>query len=258
MKRRTRKKKLRGGSNIRLGILAQFKNEEMVLKEWIDHYLWQGADTIVLLNNNSSDNFRHITDQYKDKVFVLDAPKNHAQPENYNLIGLPELKKHKVDVMAILDIDEYVFGTDGQNMKQHIVEIFGKPDRPSQIKCKWKMFGSSGHNKHPTSIRKSFTKREKGIHRLFKSITWLNDVKRADIHESPVSGKTIDCPAGLELNHYSIMSKEYFEKVKMTRGNVVDPNKDKFRNWKYFEDYNRDANEVNTKLADLVGGQRAA
>jgi len=255
MKRGTRKKKLRGGSNLRLGILAMFKNEEMVLKEWIDHYLWQGADVIVLLNNNSSDNFRQITDQYKDKVFVLDAPEKHQQAKNYHFIGLPELKKHRVDIVAILDVDEYMFGSDGQNMKEHVVKIFGKPDRPSQIKCKWTLFGSNGHTKQPRSIRKSFTRRNRDQSNPTKTIFWLNDIIMAGVHESSVSGNTIECPAGLQLNHYKIMSKEYFEKFKMTRGDPQHYNAETLRNWNYFEKIDKNANNLlNTKLADLTGG----
>jgi len=244
---------LKNHTPIKFAVMAMFKNEEMVLKEWIKHYLWQGADLIILLDNGSTDDYRSITDQFKDKVHVLYAPKRHAQGEQYNKIGMPFLKGHKVDVVAILDIDEYMFGTDGKKLKKHVIDIFGKSDRPSQFSCHWNMFGSSGHEKHPESIRKSFTWRQAGTNTNIKSVVWLNDILPGGLnqHQSKVSGKTIGCPEGIQLNHYAIMSKEYFEKVKMTRGNVSTPGSNKIRNLGYFKGYNH-KNHEDTQLKDLV------
>lgn len=36
-------------NNKYLAIIAQFKNESHIFKEWIDHYLWQGVNKIFLI-----------------------------------------------------------------------------------------------------------------------------------------------------------------------------------------------------------------
>jgi len=228
--------------------MAIFKNEAMNIREWVEHYKWQGVDKILLLDNNSTDNWRDI--QGLDAT-VLPAPKNHAQVENYNTIGLPWLREHKVDILAILDIDEFMFGTDGKNLGQHVREIFSEP--VSQISCKWTMFGSSGHVKHPKSIREAFTWRKKELDSNTKSIMRLRDIVSLDIHKSKVSGRSIECPPGIQLNHYAIQSKEFFEKVKMSRGAadvVVN-----VRDWAYFDKYDH-KEETDTQLRNLVRRHR--
>ena len=244
------------GNTIKFGILAIFKNEAMVLEEWIEHYLWQGADIIVLLDNNSTDNFKSITSKYRNKVHVLHAAKNHVQGENYAKIGFPYLKTHNVDVVGIFDIDEYMFGTDGKNLKEHVIETFGKPDRPSQFSCHWNMFNSSGLENQPESIRKSFTWKHNKLDKDIKSVSWFNDILPGDNgkmpiqHQVKVSGKTIGCPTGLQLNHYVVMSKEYFEKVKMSRGAVDTTNN--VRDWNYFYNHVKQPLVEDVTLANLV------
>ena len=41
----------------------------------------------------------------------------------------------------------------------------------------------------------------------------------------------------LQPNHYPIQFKEYFEKAKMTRGDVYRPSSDSVRDWGYFSRY---------------------
>ena len=115
------------------------------------------------------------------------------------------------------------------------------------------MFGSSGQEKQPNSIRKTFTQKKKDLGSDIKSIMWLADVEEGglDLHRSKVKGETITCPAGIQLNHYAIQSREFFEKVKMTRGAADDASMNKVRDWAYFDRYDyKDA--VNTGLRDKV------
>jgi len=249
-----------------LGVLAIFKNESRAIREWIEHYLWQGVDTIVMLDNNSMDDWKGAITGIEDKVIILPAPENHKQNENYFHIGLPRLKAEGVNVLAILDLDEFMFGTDGKTLKQHAVEVFSKADRPSMISCFWNTFGSSGFEKQPKSIRKSFIHRKKDKDGDKKSIFWLDDLvdftgvdpltprhtfyKGINMHISKVSGRKDKCPAGLQLNHYQIQSKEFFNSVKRIRGDAS-TSADIPRNNAYFKvrDYRE---EMNTKLADMI------
>jgi len=233
-------------------VMAIFKNEAMAIREWVDHYKWQGADAILLLDNGSTDGGGDLVKDVPG-VSILQAPKPNAQKENYNTIGRPWLKENGVDILAILDLDEFMFDTGGDTLKQRIVQVFNQSPRPSQFSCNWTMFGSSGQEKQPNSIRKTFTQKKKDLGSDIKSIMWLADVEEGgfDLHRSKVKGETITCPAGIQLNHYAIQSREFFEKVKMTRGAADDASMNKVRDWAYFDRYDfKDA--VNTGLRDKV------
>ena len=102
-----RYKRQNGGTHpIKSAVMAIFKNESMVMKEWIEHYKWQGVDMIVMLNNDSNDDWKSITDQYPGFVKVFDVPGKHVQLQSYNNVGLPYLRKNNVDVVVLIDMDE--------------------------------------------------------------------------------------------------------------------------------------------------------
>ena len=252
--------------HIKSAVLTVFKNETMVLREWIEHYKWQGIDMMYLMNNDSTDDWQSITKDYPDFVTVVDKPGRHVQLGALNE-GVNALKEQGVDVAVIVDIDEYMFGKDGKNLQAHIQEIFSKPDRPSSFNCGWSMFGSSGHKTQPQSIRESFTMRGNSKPATasgnLKTVVFLKDIPSvlSSQHIPTVTGKMESCPEGVQLNHYPIMSEEYFQKVKMTRGDVFVDAHNTVRDMDYFRRYNGNAYK-NTTLADLVksapksGGRR--
>lgn len=246
-----------GSKPLKTGLMGIFKNESMVLREWIEHYKWQGIDVIVMINNNSDDNWQEIVKDYPGFVTVIDFPDKHAQLKGYNEKGLPFLREQGVDVVVIVDIDEYLFGKDGKNLNQHIQEVFSKPDRPSSFICGWSMFGSSGHKTQPKSIREGFTMRSSpnpehanGV--TGKSVIFLKDLQNLTCQHNPaLPGRKDTCPAGLQLNHYQIMSEEYFTKVKMRRGNVFTGLHETVRDMSYFQ--KGDQNKIeDLTLANLV------
>lgn len=261
--RRLRNRRQRGGAARKFGLMAIFKNEAMGIREWVEHYLWQGIDTILLLDNNSTDDWKSKIQDYLDqgKVTVLPAPAKHAQNEHYNNIGMPWLKEHNVDILLIVDLDEYMFGTDGRSLGEHVQEIFGSPNRPSRIYCRWTMFGSSGLDRQPASVRKSFIwrKKDKSDVPNIKSIAWMADIKDkgANLHQTYVTGRVEECPETIQLNHYSIQSRQYFEEVKMTRGAADTAMHETIRTWDYFKKYDFH-DEEDTKLKDLVEAFEAA
>ena len=244
------------GAPLKIGVLAMFKNESMILREWIEHYKWQGVDMILLLNNNSDDDWQSIVKDYEGFVTVKDTPEKHAQLKYYTEVGVPFFKENGFDVLVLVDIDEYYFGKDGRLIKDYVQEIFTKEDRPSSIQCGWSMFGSSGHVKQPKSIREEFTMRPSNTpdNRNVKSIMMISDISGGIVnsqHNPIMTGRIDQCPPGLQVNHYQIMSKEYFDKVKAKRGNASNPLTETFRNEEYWK--KGDINLVkDTLLADQV------
>jgi glycosyltransferase involved in cell wall biosynthesis len=49
---------------------AIFKNEALILKEWIEHYLYHGAEHFYLINDNSDDNSLEVIQEYIDKNLI--------------------------------------------------------------------------------------------------------------------------------------------------------------------------------------------
>jgi len=240
-------------SDLKFAVMGIFKNESMGIAEWVEHYLWQGADKILLLNNNSTDDWATALSKFDtNKVIVLPAEKAHAQEEHYSKLGLKWLRDNSIDIVAVLDIDEYLFCKDGTNLKTFLINIFGALEHPSSLTCKWSMFGSSGINKQPKSVRSSFTWKKKDLHKNVKSVYFVKDIKdNIGIHTSNVSGINIDVSDRLQLNHYVIQSKEYFEKVKMKRGAADGIEHENIRTWKYFNEYDH-ADEEDTLLKDML------
>jgi glycosyltransferase involved in cell wall biosynthesis len=225
-----------------------FKNESMGIAEWIEHYLWQGADVILLLDNNSTDNYREQIAKFEpSKVVVLPAKKEFAQEEHYSILGLNWLRDNSIDIVAVLDLDEYMYSKDGTQLKTVLTRIFNSSEQPSAITCKWTMYGSSGHTVQPSSIRHSFTWKKSEYDENIKSVYKVKDLHDTiSIHTTPIKGPTVDKSDILQINHYAIQSKEFFEKVKMTRGDAA-YNKN-IRDWNYFEKYDfKDTEDLTLK-----------
>lgn len=262
-----------------LSVVSQFKNEGSILKEWLDHYLSEGVSHFYLINEDSTDNYMEILEPYIKKgiVTLKESIGRHKQAENYNQY-LDECKKMSKWVI-VCDLDEFLYNTE-QNAT--IVDfLHSVPNNIGQVYIPWKMFGSSGHIEQPTNVVSNFKKRTNydknngqgikivnGIWKGFcKTIVRTKALRSFWIHYSFLDGEWREIcsdhsdidkeePAfqkiteqilkasTLHLNHYAIQSLNWFKEVKMTRGSVQSKKNDKIRDLKYFQDYDRDSNEV--------------
>jgi len=68
-----------------VGVLAIMKNESLVLREWVDHYRWQGVDRIFLIDNGSDDDPYGILEEDIASGFVefFERPRPHWQKQHY-------------------------------------------------------------------------------------------------------------------------------------------------------------------------------
>ena len=247
-----RKEKETFNNKYKLGLLAIIKNEEMIINEWIEHYLWQGVDHFYIIDNGSTDATKNKLQPYIDKgiisYFYLDE--KYKQEEYYNYI-LNLYIKNNCDWLIICDADEYFYNRKkGKNIKTYVNKLNIKD--VNSITLNWKMFGSNGYDKQPSNIRKSFLYKWKVLHENVKTIINVDLTNKIIIHDHQfTSGEKILNPEELALNHYPIMSKEYFSKVKMTRGAADTIHHENVRNWDYFNKYDR--NEVfDNELAKLL------
>ena len=259
---------------MKICVVAIFKNESHVLKEWLEHYLREGVDTFLLIDNDSSDNYKPILEPFlrSKQVFLKKSKKKHAQVELYNR-WLPEAKKF--DWVIVVDMDEFIYARNGFKTIKAYLETVNKDIY--KIEIPWKLFGSSGFKKQPNSVIQNFIHRkefpkfntntnlsERVIN--IKTISRGPHLQKIGIHTSVVTNLHKSFPVQevssdmrlireiglgnisftimiepllkthfLHLNHYRIQSLEFFKKVKMTRGDVSINTSKYIRNQKYFQ-----------------------
>ena len=260
---------------MKICVVAIFKNESHVLKEWIEHYLREGVDTFLLIDNDSSDNYKPILEPFlrSKQVFLKKSKKKNAQVELYNR-WLPEAKKF--DWVIVVDMDEFIYARNGFKTIKEYLETVNKDIYKIQIP--WKLFGSSGLKKQPVRVIQNFIHRKKfpkfNTHTNLservidlKSISRGPHLQKIGIHNSVVTNLHQSFPVqevssdirlireiglgntssftlmnepllkthSLHLNHYRIQSWEFYKKVKMTRGDGAVKGFNNIRTRKYFQ-----------------------
>jgi hypothetical protein len=225
-----------------LSVGAIFKNESMILKEWIEHYLHHGFEHIYLINDNSTDNFIEILEPYiKSNIITL----FHSDVERTRWRQGVNYDKYFKDILkdtfwfGIFDIDEYLYSP----FEIDIKKILKNYEDKGRIVSNWAWFGTNGCIEQPKSIVESLTKRAPFDFKQvaatpygddicsthgWKSILNTNfNIKSMDVHGSDMDGPVINLSWEsdminpiLIINHYSLISVEYWTKVKMTRGDV--------------------------------------
>lgn len=240
-----------------LSVLSTFKNETMNLKLWLEHYLWQGVEHFYLIDNGSEDNPLNILQEYINKGIVTYyyLPEKHKQVEHYKHVFDNENIKKKTTWLAVCDLDEFFFGVD-QKLTTKIKSLENYFD---YIICNWTMFGSNNLKSHPTDIRTAIT--HSAIHLwhetkyIFKP-TIIKDSSQIKIHNleniSYINKNRIRIANKLiRLNHYPIQSLEFFQKVKINRGDADNVNTDNIRDMNYFKKY--DYNEfIDETLKNII------
>ena len=212
-----------------LCLLAIFKNESHILKEWVEHYLNQGVDKIFLVDNGSTDNYYSILQPYisTGKVDLVKDNKKYAQTELYNKHFLHKCKAY--DWVIVCDLDEFIYGRKYCNS----IKDFLNKVHPSfsQVFIPWKMFGSNGYDtmekEQPSSVTSTFTKRINNNdtrHNRFRSFIYKGHIKyiycktiirtkyllKIGVHHSETSSNRYMTSYVLQNNHINT-NKDFVE-----------------------------------------------
>jgi hypothetical protein len=250
-------------------VLALFKNESHVLAEWVEHYLAEGATAIHLINNNSTDDFLSPLQAFiaSGVVTLHHDSRQHCQRQIYNE-HLQRLRS-QCRWLLVCDLDEFIYARGPGRRISDLLKA--QPMNVSCIHLPWKMFGSSGLQRQPKSVRSGFVSRanadaphpcktsEGGI--PGKTIARASRIRSLDVHTCNLSWGRRILPNGvaagrgsfqtiseaaldshpLHLNHYAIQSLELFTAVKMTRGDVNNADYASVRDLDYFRRYDTNA-----------------
>lgn len=228
----------------KISVIVMFKNEEMIMEEWFQHYISEGIDHFYLIDNGSTDNYIDIVNRYIDKItLVVDPTRDNVatQPLLYNKHFLETIKTES-EWIIVADMDEYIYGRRNFNSISDYVNAI--PEKITRIIMPWKNFGNNNNRLQPSSIIHSLTKREEGSHLIqrnlsgnwlghCKSLTRTNSLLRLDVHICETVDRFV-CfsdfkkadglanfsleDQNLHINHYQHMSNEYYTKVKIIRG----------------------------------------
>lgn len=231
-----------------LSIIATFKNESMNIKEWLDHYIWQGVDHFYLINNGSDDDFNSQIQMYKHLITLYEMPTKHSQVDHYNKV-FNDMKQDSYWI-CVCDLDEFIFGT-----SEPIVSYLLQKEDVTNILTPWLLFGSTDDPKHPKSIRKTFKQRQANYHRdgkcFFKSEKTLSLHIHTHYHTDDNSITEFE---KLKHFHYPIQSQEFFGKVKIPRGAADGILMDTYRNWDYFRnmDFREQYDDTLAKMVEKI------
>jgi len=232
-------------------VVAIFKNESHAIAEWIEHYLQEGCEHFYLIDNDSTDDWKEKVKPYQEYITYTQSDLRHSQTFLYNTIREKVVRDSKW--VAVVDLDEFLFAKD-QTIQSYLETL---PEDVGQILVHWTMFGSAGHLTQPPSIVQGFTKtwstpkeiEVKGIVRCSNLVQF-----RIHAHETLTTTTTSDgrhCSTDpilpstnlqeckLQLNHYCIQSRDFFQNVKATRGDAESAEYDTFRDMGYFQRYDR-------------------
>jgi hypothetical protein len=255
----------------RVGICAIAKNEGAYLEEWVAYHHLIGFDPIRIYSHEPDDDSPQILDRLAERGLAewtpWSAPPNKKPQWLAYEDGLEELSG-RTDWLAFIDLDEFIV------IPQHdsIQDFLGEYGHLEAIAMNWKIFGSSGHEKHePGLVIERFTRcaeRSYGGNKQVKTLalTDLIEVPRVHTcHFSPgteyrtVLGKALpparegaSMPAGktdtvshdiIRVNHYFTRSREEWQ-AKATRGRGAKPANHPLKHRKEAEFTINDRNEA--------------
>ena len=257
-----------------LVVVGIFKNEAVAMREWLLHHIGQGVEHFYLINNGSTDDWQSQVDGLP--VTVYNDNKKHKQSQHYNDYFLDIVKVEALWV-AVIDLDEFFYARDPytdipsflrtvpNKTSQVLVrwKMFGSNGhikQPPSIRSGFSSRKAYAYNAQVPD--NSYISRKDDHERLSKLVSRDMDiadfhtkaiVRAADltkfgihVHEttnnhrlvlpSTVSEAAL-AASPLHLNHYAIQSLNWYNNVKVTRGDADDSSQDKVRNAEYFKKY---------------------
>lgn len=246
----------------RISLCLIFKNEANFLKEWIDYHLTIGVDHFYLYNNNSSDNYFEVLEEYIGNgiVTLIDFPGNQVQMKAYEHCF--KTFKTESNWIGFMDADEFICPKVETDLNKWLAKFSKYPS----VLIYFLVFGSGGRMKHNYSknVIEQYDKCWEDIHNYGKCfVNTRFDISNYDtafLHHStstyfklfgcelslpPINQFGDICPctyikggiknkrskADIHLNHYFSKSWDIYEK-KMKDSDVYFKNSP--RNYDYY------------------------
>jgi hypothetical protein len=266
-----------------LAVVAMFKNEAHILREWLEHYIVQGVEHFVLINNNSSDPYDLVLEPFISAglVTLVSTTRTHYQLAATLRYFRKYLKLTSTWVLPI-DLDEFMYAPGNTSTIASVLRQLDAQHADNdlaQVCVHWHTFGSSGYRKQPACVLQSFTKKSATPEKMTKCVVKSQRVVKLLLHHHVAKGVSVcadgspelsekvgiaDCRSArgqelLRLNHYPLQAEDYFMEVKATRGDATSANLDNERTAEYFAKYDEVYNKVEDfELAGLQQQQNVS
>lgn len=234
---------------MQLGITTIQRDRAPWIKEWIAFHYLMGFRKFYFFAHNCKDNTDEILTGLKKhfdiKIFKLSSESNilalKCFQASYDNFGA------KIDWMAFIDGDEFLFPTTDTSMESALNKFSGK--NISALGVYWSCFGSSGYKKEPSGlIIENYKYRANDSYpnnRHIKSIvrggqsgvkvsgthTFITPFGTYDENSRPIINGFTDYEPTynkLRINHYVCQSRSYYLNWKKNSG-FIDCDGDRFR-----------------------------
>ena len=133
----------------KLACVALVRNEEQHIAEWLAWQFLVGFDTVLLLDNRSTDNTAALARAFASRwdIRVVDWPMRTPDYQTKAYDHAINLLKAEFEWIAFFDTDEFLVLGSGLKLK---TLLNARPE--SAIAVPWAMFGSSGHRDKPDGL----------------------------------------------------------------------------------------------------------
>lgn len=213
------------------------KNGGARFAEWLAFHLAIGMDSILVLDNGSTDNTVNVAKAFQSKfdVRIADWPRTDPSYQRAGFEYLLREAKDEFEWVACIDSDEFIVLPPERGLDR----LLDLPQDISAIAMPWAMFGSNGHQTRPKDlIIRSYLRRaaeDFGPNKHIKSIVRPSHFSACEnVHFYSVIGSYVDMLhrhidvnsalldgipdySGGQLNHYFVQSKNDWSD-KLARG----------------------------------------
>lgn len=242
----------------KIAIASIQRNRGKYIVEWIAFHLAVGFNQFYIYCHKTNDGMKEIllelAKRYPIEVFALemdDFPQIAAYHHAWENFG------DKVDWMAFIDGDEFLFPTQAASMQEALAAY--EPRELSALGVFWKCYGSNGHatdpdglilETHPRHSTDGFLPNRhiksivRGGEKVTPSRSHLFDTGRGTFDEKmrPIThGWMRDLPPSYDvfrINHYVVQSRQFYFEVKQGMGGA-DLQAGYVRSDAYFDEYDR-------------------
>lgn len=229
-----------------LTIGTMFKNEAKWLKEWIEFHHLLGVEHFYLYNNLSDDDYLEVLTPYISQglVTLIDWPLPITNPGEFAHFQAQAMLDclHKADSkwIALIDIDEFMFPVQADNLKKFL-SSYDKFESVGAIYVNWYLYGTSYVYEIPKDklLIETLTRRAKKADPIGKvivkpeAVTGFNTIHRPAMLSgfwaiypncNPVCRWGLDNSNTrlIRINHYWSRDRKYYDEVKSRRGNISD------------------------------------
>jgi hypothetical protein len=174
-----------------LVVVAIFKNEAVVMREWLNHYVREGVEHFYMIDNGSTDNWQPEVEGFP--VTIYSDTEKAKQMEHYNNYFLEEVKRSSEWVMVV-DLDDFMYARKGYKTIPEYLDSLDKDI--GQIIVDKKYFESNWYVKEPKSICRTSILQKLDVHECIhngKDLRLLEKETKEDFDKMPI-----------HLNHYIV------------------------------------------------------